>query len=243
MLSELEAIVNRYPVTTLKPVGFFLARSGVLTLAYEGFCSSLLSLKDEIEDSIPDVGIEHSGSKWPKTSLGALRAGTVLTIEEIEELHTLCLGWDTAIRKAECVLTVDKLFLVDYNCRSLERFRSQVPLKFGSEQTAESRFLPSWHLRDVDDVLAQFNVENLKEYSKEIQLTGNHEDHYRSQASGSTLVFRINSFELPFISGFIEDVEQLLPDHYAWFEPSSLHVTIRHLFTATKAHLQRTETL
>lgn len=229
MQRAIETIIARHPTTSLKPVCFFVARSGVLTLAYEGFCSSLLNIKGELEKEIPQLESEHPGSRWPKTSLGALRAGATLSREEIEELHTLCLGWDTTIRQSESLLDIDELHLVTYECRSLERLRSNYVCRLDSTSNNESHDLPAWHLKDVDTVLAQFNVDNLEAYSAQIQQAGNHEDHYRDDAPGTTLVYLIKPGQLPFVSSFMDDVERLLPARYAWFAADSLHVTVRHL--------------
>lgn len=229
MQRVVESIIARHPATQLKPVCFFVARSGVLTLAYEGFCVSLLNIKTELESEIQDLTPEKPGSKWPKTSLGALRAGVTLSRHEIEELHKLCLDWDTRVRTSGKELAVNELHLVTYQCRSLERRRASIAYKLSLDKSSESIDMPEWHLKDVDDVLAQFNIENLDEYSAEIQRAGNHEDHYREDACGTTLAYCFNGVQLPFVASFIDQVEQLLPARYAWFNPDSLHVTIRHL--------------
>ncbi|NND71193.1 MAG: hypothetical protein HKN43_06410 [Rhodothermales bacterium] len=226
---ELKHIAQRHPRTILNPVGFFVARSGVLTLAFEGFCSSILNIKRDILTTGFDFPREYAGSQWPKTSLGALRQGISLSMVKIEELHTLCLGWDTFVRQQALPLEVSSLHVIDYGCRSLERVKQEWELPLGGEQGTESSFLPPWHLKNVDDVLSQFHIENLESYAKQIQQSGNHENHYRDDCTGLSLVVRIKPGLLPFIQKFRDDVDQLLPDHYVWFSEESLHVTVRNL--------------
>ena len=55
-----------------------------------GFPRALLDLKDALADTCKGLAPENPGSKWPKTTLGALRDGTRLTPEQLQQLNAIC---------------------------------------------------------------------------------------------------------------------------------------------------------
>lgn len=55
-----------------------------------GFPRALLDLKDALADTCKGLPPENPGSKWPKTTLGALRDGTRLTPEQLQQLNAIC---------------------------------------------------------------------------------------------------------------------------------------------------------
>ena len=83
----------------LRPKAFFVAWSGVLTLAWEGFPPAIASLKRRIASAFPALPPEKPGSRWAKTTLGCLREGARLTPSELDALVELC-RCDDAFAKA-----------------------------------------------------------------------------------------------------------------------------------------------
>lgn len=49
-----------------------------------------MDLKDALADTCKGLPPENPGSKWPKTTLGALRDGTRLTPEQLQQLNAIC---------------------------------------------------------------------------------------------------------------------------------------------------------
>ena len=58
---------------TLIPETFFVAWNGVLTLVYEGFPPGLAGAKAALAEQGLPLKKENFGSKWPKTTLGAVK--------------------------------------------------------------------------------------------------------------------------------------------------------------------------
>ncbi len=59
-------------------------------MQYRGFSPALAGLKQELNSKHPELPRENSGSKWPKTSLGALKDNQRLTPEHLSVLLKLC---------------------------------------------------------------------------------------------------------------------------------------------------------
>lgn len=55
-----------------------------------GFPPALMELKQAINDTVSGLPPEYSGSKWPKTSLGALHDKARLTPEQLDRLNSIC---------------------------------------------------------------------------------------------------------------------------------------------------------
>lgn len=88
--SHLEYLVQNTRSCVLRPFSFFVSWQGVLTLAYRGFPPALVCLKQQIGDYYSSLPKENPGSKWPKTSLGALKEGRRLTPEQLKTLNATC---------------------------------------------------------------------------------------------------------------------------------------------------------
>ena len=58
-----------------------------------------MQLKRSIGDSCPALKAENPGSRWPKTSLAALRDRARLTPEQLQRLNTLCM----CVRQLCCI--------------------------------------------------------------------------------------------------------------------------------------------
>mmetsp|Transcript_71500 Transcript_71500/g.221787 ORF Transcript_71500/g.221787 Transcript_71500/m.221787 type:complete len:134 (+) Transcript_71500:466-867(+) len=69
----------------LEPRALFVAWSGVITLAYAGWPPQAVAAKARFHEVTGSaLAPEQPGSRWPKTTLGALREDRVLTLEELE---------------------------------------------------------------------------------------------------------------------------------------------------------------
>ena len=55
-----------------------------------GFPPPIASLKRQIEASHPGLDAENPGSRWPKTSLGALKDDKRLTPDQLKALNAIC---------------------------------------------------------------------------------------------------------------------------------------------------------
>ena len=79
----------------LRAKAFFLAWGGVLTIAFEGWPTPILTLKSSLDSYGPDKVLrlekENFGSKWPKSTLAAIhdtaspltmRSVLILTIQK-----------------------------------------------------------------------------------------------------------------------------------------------------------------
>ena len=262
----------------LRPKQFFVAWSGVLTLAWRGFPPEIEALKRHIASTWPALGPENPGSRWAKTTLGCLRDTKRLTPESLELLGKICDGFrddlcgdelcgrdggdgdDSDVPPATpgCV-PVDTLSIVTYECRSLERVVSEHVVRLRdagttlterprlrapigdsviSEITERRRNLdpPSAaELAVVDEVVAQFSFpkDDAKQYFFDAARDGSRESHYRDTKLGVTLAARVAG-SLPrelkkLLSEFRQQVDDALPDMYAWFDDNSLHCTVRGL--------------
>ena len=80
-------------------------------------------------------------------------------------------------------------------------------------------------------LLKQVAKENLANYIDKIQQDGHRESHYRAYHPGASLIYQLppDTELIDRIASFKKDLDSILPDTYAWFEPQSLHVTIRSL--------------
>jgi hypothetical protein len=73
--TQLDYLISSARACIVQPYAFFVSWQGVLTLAYAGFPPSLVALKEHISEFYAVPG-ENPGSRWPKTSLGALKASS-----------------------------------------------------------------------------------------------------------------------------------------------------------------------
>ena len=74
----------------LRASRFFVAWSGMLTLAWEGFPPAVAALKRKIARAFPALPEEKPGSRWAKTTLGCLKDGARLTPEALATLAEVC---------------------------------------------------------------------------------------------------------------------------------------------------------
>ncbi len=207
-IPPLSQLIQSTASCTLRPLTPLVAWHGVLTLAFSGFPRPLAHLKQQINVSYAStLKAENSGSQWPKSTLGCLNEGVVLTATQLQALQQICAdfakrfaatsSFDAPIGNASVVL---------FASRSLERtlHRSDVPLlpRPSASDTKASSSAPE-HTADVVDAAAQARVQvvvkessgvSAEQYLPMINRTGYRALHYSSACVESTLVcFLFNS--------------------------------------------------
>lgn len=180
----------------------------------------------EAHDS--DLADENPGSRWPKTTLGALRDGHVLRWREAVALRQACDALNHRLRTAPDRLCVRALTVVRSRCKSLERRRYSLSVPLMHPEPPPTHAPPAPHRRSVERTLQQFDRQNLWAYWKAHLRDGARESHYRALHVESTLVIDVRH-QLPILNAFVDRVESVLPGRYVWFSPSSRHVTLRTL--------------
>ena len=94
-LSLLRTVGPQTPTAQLRVSRFFVAGSGVLTLAFEGFTQGLLRIKGHLAEGLAP---EYPGSTWPKITLAALADPIPLSDEELSVLWGVTSYADSMIR-------------------------------------------------------------------------------------------------------------------------------------------------
>lgn len=202
-------VVGKAKRTKMELGQFFISWNGVPTLAYQGFTPSLLGVKKGIGDRLPGLREENPGTKWPKTTLGALRDDKTLSWEDTLKLRTICDSCNSKLQGLN--VEIDALSIVLFHCRSLERRIStqRVPLM----DPRETACPPQEELDTVARVMKQFAQSRLAEYFPKIQQPGNRESHYRSPFVEATLVYDLEKIPAP-ITQFRIAIDQALPGMY-----------------------------
>lgn len=219
-------IARRVPATVLRPEGFFVARYGVLTLAYKGFPEPLLQLKKALAQEIEGIPPENPGSRWPKTTLAALRDDGDMEPDDIVLLREATQEGTVCLSRRRPAIAVDFVELVELRCRSMESTgRSRVVRLEGGRGHER---VPTDHRAEVVRVLDQWRRSGLSRYVPDLRRPGHRESHYRGPIREWSLVVRAR-FEPDCLTPFRRAVEARLPGRYAWFESESLHVTVRGL--------------
>ncbi|KAJ3176465.1 hypothetical protein HK101_010437 [Irineochytrium annulatum] len=132
----LTPLIGSMTPVALKPVRFFVAWNGVLTLAFAGFPSAMVDLKNAVGDAL-GLMPENPGSKWPKVqallsrdflakgskvTLAALTNGSEpLTLQELEVLQRVCLSCSDALLIGTPPFCIRRLTLTTFGCRSVEK--------------------------------------------------------------------------------------------------------------------------
>ena len=231
IIKRLTEIVEACPTGTLLPKSFFVSWHGVMTIAYEGFCKCILDLKENLEERFPIMPIEKEGSKWAKTTIGALKEGRTLTLDELKCIKGICDKHDDGLAKCDTAqFAIDALSYVEYECRSLEKVANCNTMQL-KPMLADEYEIPEDHLKSVQSVIEQFSTDNMECYIEAVQKDGHREPHYRSHRSGAALVYQLpeNDIFNQQVDRFIADVDTSFPGRYAWFDPKCRHVTIRAL--------------
>ena len=256
----LGSLVHLTKAFDLRPRRYFVAWSGVLTLALEGWPEHVTEMKQRMQENFPGLCSEAFGSKWPKVSLGCLTDGRILSRDELRALDGLCAELSSGKDFSEAMLGVDRLELVLFACRSLEQRLTTTKLWLGQSPSA-ARSGEKVSTDVTESVLAERSDDS---YWDGVARPGNREHHYRERAWGATLVAPLGSYPSPqetdpprgpgswsderaayeklwreqrleflcriSVSEFRRKVDALLPGAYVWFSEESLHVTVRGLF-------------
>lgn len=218
------SIVQDHGTNIMEMGEFFISWSGVPTLAYRGFNPVLLNIKQKIEANAPGLQPENPGSRWPKTTLGALRDDRTLSWSDVLALRRICDMFKPKFQGAP--LKVHELSIVLFHCRSLERRLSTeiVPLADSTDTSVPD----TDHADEVARIMDQFASARLVEYWPNLQKPGNRESHYRAPFIQATLVIDLKTVP-DVIRDFRIAVDQNLPGLYCWFNDDSLHMTVRAL--------------
>lgn len=221
-----EALVAETRPCLLRPAAFFVAWSGVLVVAFDGFPPPLEALKAALDAHHgPSLLAESPGSRWPKSTLGAVIDGERITPAQLETLHALCATHSAALCQAP--LEVAQLQLVLLACRSLEAAvaRTTLPLSGELDVCRPSEGAAA----AAAATLAEFQPGHA--YWRHASRDGSRTGHYREAARGATLVAPVPAACVAAwqLAAFRAAVDAALPGVYGWHSDASLHVTVRAL--------------
>lgn len=245
LLPCLETMVQARPHPVLRAEEFSVAWNANPVLAFSGFPTTILELKSEIERRFNTIRVdeqqytlaeENMGGKWPKVTLGALRDDRELSLNDAVGLRNICDKFMLELRSCPPIV-VERLHLVVFECRSLERRILAYPLAFrdrykqqGPSKQDVCNEIPKDHAQYVAWVLGGFARPRLTTYWKNGLRKGEgKESDYRSDHVEVTLVVDLPHANSDIMQRFTEEVDRALPGVYCWFSPHSWHVTVRAL--------------
>lgn len=219
------SLISSTQASCFRPLHFFVAWQGVLTIAYSGFPPSFSQLKEKLGNEALGIAKENPGSMWPKTTLACVKDSKRLSMEQLVQLRQICSEESCHLVKSLPV-PVDNLSLVVYTNRCLEEifFSVNVPLQLPPDEAEPS----ASQVEFVQTVLKDFTANNLEDYYFHASKDGNRSAHYRKPEAGVTLVHFLSTVPAA-LSSFKARVEAALPGIYDWFSEKSLHITIRAL--------------
>jgi hypothetical protein len=227
-------IVSQYTQTSVSAHQFFISWNSVATLAYTGFSRTLLAIKRGIEDGIPGLKPENQGSKWPKTTFGCLHENVTLTEGQVHQLRDICAQYNAVLQRiseSDRTMAIREIHLVTFHCRTLERrlFSQAIPLE---GKPLDDDRPPQSQIEAVAGIMDQFRKDRHDQYFPELEPKGRTiKSYYRVPHIESTLVYdlRPSAPLTKTIADFQAGVNQALPHCYAWFQPTSWHMTVRAL--------------
>ena len=231
-------IVSRFGATSVCASQFFVSWNSVVTLAYSGFSRTLLALKRGIEEGIPGLTPENSGSKWPKTTLGCLHDGVELSEAQVHSLRAVCEARNKeldSVGEHDRSIDIKGLTCVTFHCRTLERRLTSEFIPLGGKAAADDK-PPQDHLKDVADTMAQFHAKEHAVYYPKMAAKGRTIGvYYRAPHVEATLVYdlALTAALHDSIADFRRTIDVALPRCYAWFDPNSWHMTVRALVANT----------
>ena len=240
----------------------FIAWNGVIVLVYDRFPPSLVQAKTKIaSNNNNDDGVmlhlteENFGSKWPKTTLGAVRDGVdELTLEQFEKLRDLCNQYSKRIITASSSsssssseqlqnhtpaesnrIKVATLSVVQYACRGLERLEKRIDITLDDsphDDVEEDNSKPSDEEQSrVNSVISEWN--DAQAYLPRVNAPGSHIGSYRQDTHGNTCVAFIDSAMPSYLRKCLSEFRNAVNDEfsgrYVWLDESSLHCTLRSL--------------
>ncbi|NNE71011.1 MAG: hypothetical protein HKN29_11700 [Rhodothermales bacterium] len=210
------------PGAALHATRFFVAGSGVITLAFEGMTEGLLGLKKRIADGLR---AEHPGSTWPKVTLAALEGAAPLSRDEIAALWAATSYADSILAASPPVVEIRDLTAVEALTRSLELTGRKVQLTLGDRL---ERTIPSDHRRYVDGILEQWRASPSEGYVAMLRKVGHGREHYHRPCRMRTLV-SYQEVGFSAVDALRDRLDRVMPGRYHWFDPSARHITIRTL--------------
>jgi len=114
----------------LEPLSFVVAWSGVLVLAFNGFPRGIAQLKQRL-NQLACLRKENPGSLWPKCTIGAVREGRRLTVDQLRTLNEICARLSAKFfqgnpeKDKSCSVDLSQLYLSIYACRSVTHALAQ----------------------------------------------------------------------------------------------------------------------
>ena len=230
----IESVTSKFGKTTISSAQFFVSWNSVVTLAFAGFSQTLLAIKQEIDLQLPDLKPENPGAKWPKATLGCLREDVELSEEQVRQLRRICSEHSAKLQElteSDKSMSIDSLQCVTFCCRTLEKRLMTQSIALLDKAT-EDDGPPQDHMDVIVETMAQFSEEEHNHYFPKLKSQGRTIDnYYRAPHVESTLVYDLqpSSALNKILSGFKSAVDGEMPDCYAWFESTSLHMTVRGL--------------
>jgi hypothetical protein len=221
-----------------KPHSFFVAWNGVMTLAFDGFPQCFVEFKQHVTEHF-QLKTENFGSKWPKITLGAFRdEDTTLSLEQLTLLHGMCVEFSKKFNESLHGFCPSSASIVAFRSRSLEHLLSRTDITIPS-MTTEAASVQAKQAQLTSEVLSEFDEKNIEKYLEFVNRPGNREQHYRVPHTETTLVCFASTHKSPetstivfpydIIASFQSAIDEQLPNVYEWFNPSSMHVTLRAL--------------
>ncbi len=220
----------------------FVSWNGCICVVYDGFPPPLAQAKRRITDNnnaALHLKEENFGSKWPKTTLGAVMDDAdALSVEQFTRLKNICQRYSKRIVDASesynNEIKVATLSIVDYKQRGLETLndRIDVPLDDSTMKEDSINITPSAEEQSrVNSVISEWN--DVQTYLPKVNAPGSRIGSYRQGSRGYTCVAFIDS-SLPqhlrdVLSEFRGAVDEEFPGRYGWLDETSLHCTLRSL--------------
>jgi hypothetical protein len=228
-------------VTRLEPKAYFVAWNGVLCLMFTGFPPSLTHLKNLLNDGSNNNAWkkEGFGSKWPKVTLGFLKDGQMLSLQEFEVLQSLCkrlskkfsdlCSEDTPNNDHETSISIQNISVVEYEQRGLERYRlrTDIALKDSSHDNNKNEIPSMEELQRTDSVYSEWN--DTHAYLEKVNIPG--EPYRNGSKVGYTCVafLDLDTWVTNEMETLRQQIDEALPGKYEWLQNKSLHCTIRSL--------------
>lgn len=248
MLSLVPEIANRVksqPAPVFVPAELSLAWNAIPVLAFNSFPSGVSQLKKDLENDFEAIKTngknyrlakENMGSRWPKVSLGALRDGEYLSLDDARAVKSICDELLPSVQNSPAFIA-EELRVVVLECRSLEKRLLSYPIPYhdrSSDDNPPNIILDDKYndedLKYVRWVLSGFTWSGMESYWKKGLTTGKGtETRYRERHFEATLVVDLNGAYGKFIEQFIAAVDSRVKARFCWFRPDSRHITLRNL--------------
>eukprot|EP00978_Attheya_sp_CCMP212_P015039 scaffold38670_cov50-Attheya_sp.AAC.5 len=232
-------------VTKLEPKAYFVAWNGVLCLMFTGFPPSLEHLKNLLNDGSNNAWKKEGfGSKWPKVTLGFLKYGQMLSLQEFEVLQSLCQRLSKKFSDCdhETSISIQKISVVEYEQRGLERYRlrTDIALKDTGNNSTKNEVPSIEELQRTDSVYSEWN--DTHAYLEKVNIPG--EPYRNGSKTGYTCVAFldvVNTWITKEMETLRQQIDETLPGKYEWLQKTSLHCTIRSLNPAIAPSLTNVE--